>query len=42
MEKNEVFEVVGEEPDNTDDEVNREGANFEKVDFLFKKIKVKL
>lgn len=28
------IKVVGEQPDNTDDKVNGEGANFEKVDFL--------
>ena len=35
VEKSEAFEVVEEQPDNADDEVNREGAKFEKGDFLF-------
>ena len=30
VEKSEAFEVVEEQPDNADDEVNREGAKFEK------------
>lgn len=34
MEKHYVKVVNLEEPDNIDNEVNKEGANFEKVDFL--------
>lgn len=34
MEKKYVKVINLEYPDNTDNEVNREGANFENVDFL--------
>ena len=40
--ESEVFEVAEEQPDSADDEVNREGAKFGKVDLKKKKKKVGL